>query len=421
MKLAVSRVLLILLLVAMLLLVSVVEAGTWSSPSMVTDPSLFGPSFSGSPSISGDGSKIAFLTSVDNASEIFVINSDGTGLSQLTKYTEFDNAEYLGEPSISDDGGKIAFQYDDGGGYEIFVINSDGTELKQLTDFEFAPGSSDPSISDDGSKIAFFRIDFETWNRGIFVINSDGTGEKQLTENVDRDFSMSGDGNKIAFLSCSDEFDFQYFVINTDGTGLTKLTQNSNNYQDINNNANPPSAPSISDDGSKVAFEGYVGKDREIFVINSDGTGLRQLTDNTEDDWAPAISGDGSRIAFQRTEYQEMTSNPKPIRPQVYVVNSDGTGLTQLTDDYERSFMFPSISDNGEKIVFWSFFWSGDPYSMADVEYENGIALVSCLSGSEDENDAPPTVPAAIVVGSILPLAVGVMVIFYLKKKPGKL
>jgi Tol biopolymer transport system component len=425
-KLVVFRVMLTLFLVATLLFVSIVKAGTWGSPSMVTDHAFSDERINERFSISGDGSKIAFVGGTLNFSgvsdlQIFVINSDGTGLTQLTNNTEFNNPQFLSmaNPSISGNTSKIAFQYDDGNGWEIFTINIDGTELAQLTDNtptgDCLVSSSDPSISDDGSKIAFFHVDFSTYNRGIFVINSDGTGMKQLTENFDRDFTMSGDGTKIAFLG-GDDFDFQYFVINSDGTELTKLTQNTNRYQDINYNANPPYAPSISDDGSKIAFEGYVGSDREIFIINSDGTGLKQLTDNDEDDWAPAISGDGSRIAFQRTEYQKMTSNPdaiKPIKPQVYVINSDGTGLAQLTNKTEEAFWNPSISDNGEKIAFWSYF-----YDPEEIEPEKtGISLVNYLADAEDENDGGLIVPAAMVIGGILPIAVGAMLVAYLKKR----
>jgi TolB protein len=388
-KLVVSRVMLFLLLVVTLVLVSIVEAGLWSSPSMVTDPAFCGPSISGCPSISGDGSKIAFETGMDKESEIFVINSDGSELKQLT-----DDSDDDGHPSISGDGTKITFTKrisgsdpDETHASEIFVVNSDGSELTQLTNNSeggYVP-SQEPSISGDGRKIAFKRVDFNTWDRGIFVINSDGTGEKQLTNSIyfDELPSINYDGSKIAFLG-GDDFDFQIFVINSDGRGLTQLTQNSNNYQATS--MHPFSGPSISGDGSKVAFEGYVGDDMEIFVVNSDGTGVRQLTDNTEDDWAPSISGDGSKIAFQRSlsdDNQELIN-----KSQIFVINSDGTGLTQLTDDSERWFMFPSISDNGEEIAFWSALWS-DPESEVDLEYEVGISLVSYLSDVEDKNGVP--------------------------------
>lgn len=382
---------------------------------MITDPNLCGMGISGCPSISGDGSKIAFATGIDNVTEIFVINSDGTGLTQLTNNTEFDNAEHLGTPSISDNGDKIAFQHHGDSGHEVFVINSDGTGLMQLTHFEVGPGAYEPSISGDGSKVTFRLVDFTTWNRGIFVINSDGTGEKQLTDSdfFDEQPSISYDGSKIAFLG-GDDFDFQYFVINSDGTGLTQLTQYTNKYQDVNNpNSMPPSGPSISADGSKVAFEGYVGEDTEIFVVNSDGTGLRQLTDNAENDWAPDISGDGRRIVFQRTSRQQEGI----AGMQLFVINCDGTELTQLSDDSERQFSFPSISDDGEKIAFWNSFWSGDPESSVDFEAETIISLVSYLVDAEDENDGGLTVTVAMVVGGILPIAVGAMLVAYLKKR----
>ena len=54
----------------------------------------------------------------------------------------------------------------------------------------------------------------------------------------------------------------------------------------------------ISDDGSKIAFARDDGEDWEVFVVNSDGTGLTQLTDNTVDDMDPSISADGSKVAF---------------------------------------------------------------------------------------------------------------------------
>ncbi len=429
-NLVVSCAMLILLLLPSLFLVSIVKAGVWSSPSKVTDPIFCRVTGDTRPSISGDGSKIAFNSDTDEFiswdklnMELFIINSDGTGLTQLTNDTKFNN-EYIGfgQPSLSDDGGKISFRFNDGTGYEVFVINSDGTGLRQLTDSEFGPGSSSgmsyPSISDDGSIIAFLRQDFESenWNRGIFVINSDGTEEKQLTKGEHGDFSMSGDGSKIAFLG-ADEFDFQYFVINSDGTGLTQLTRNTNQFQDINNDNIGTSAPSISDDGSKVAFVGYVGGDTEIFMINSDGTRLRQLTDNDESDWGPAISGDGNRIVFHRSALHQLGIK----ETRIFVINSDGTGLTQLTDDpynYDqsgRNFLYPSISDDGDRIVFWTHLWSGDY-----TNYENGIYLVSYLSDSEDSNGAAATFLSEIAVGGTLVAAAAVMVIVYLKKKPRK-
>jgi Tol biopolymer transport system component len=122
----------------------------------LTSP-LFTASDISRPSISGDGKKIAFYADLDanyerfqNYSDAFVVNSDGTGLIKLaTNLTLFD---YHGvTPSISADGSKIAFVSND---YEVFVVNSDGTELTQIPGFPKG-GHAELSISGDGSVIAF--------------------------------------------------------------------------------------------------------------------------------------------------------------------------------------------------------------------------------------------------------------------------
>ena len=97
--------------------------------------------------------------------------------------------------------------------------------------------------------------------------------------------SISGDGSKIAFQSFLDD-GYEIFVINSDGSGLKQLTSDGGD------------SPSISGDGSKIAFFSFVDGDTEIFVINSDGTGLTQLTNNTVKDAIPSISRDGTKIAY---------------------------------------------------------------------------------------------------------------------------
>ena len=270
---------------------------TFNTANTAYDGYPFNTAYDEHPSISGDGSKIAFYSDVDGDCEIFVINSDGTGLTQLTFNTAYDD-----KPSISGDGSKIAFESSVDGDWEIFVINSDGTGLTQLT-FNTAYDDK-PSISGDGSKIAFESSVDGDWE--IFVINSDGTGLTQLSSGGGHGDppSISGDGSKIAFD------DGAICVINSDGTGLTQLTSGS--------------YPSISSDGSKIAFHSYVDGNSEILVINSDGTGLTQLTSNTTAiDRVPSISGDGSKIAFQSDSDIFVVSYTPP--PTIESTNISGT------------------------------------------------------------------------------------------------
>jgi len=339
---------------------------------------------SAQPSISADGSAVAFTSRAnltgDNpggAGQIFVMNLDGTGLRQLTSglYGSYD-------PSISADGSVVAFESQanlTGGNPdrspEIFVVSSDGTGLLQLTsDPTETPyvyrWSRWPSISADGTVIAFASQSdllpggnpdhsFE-----IFVINSDGTGLWQLTTvigNVIGAPSISGDGLLVTFHSTRQVAGgapggpLQIFAMNVDGTGLTQLT-NDINYSSAN--------PSTSADGSAIAFDSradLTGENPdlsyEIFIISSDGTGLAQLTVDGEaiaGSRYPVISADGSVIAFEPCmDY----FGGGPVGEggwEIFAVNSDGTGLTQLTSDLDYSSRGPSVSGDGSLVAFAS-------------------------------------------------------------------
>jgi len=214
------------------------------------------------------------------------------GWSTPTQLT-FNTAIIDWYPSISGDGTKIVFMSAmSGDDWEIFVVNSDGSGLTQLTSNTLQ--DEGPCISGDGSKIAFHSFGVDFWPR-IFVVNSDGSGLTQLTTNTESNCwfsSISGDGTKIAFESdMTPDKGSEIFVVNSDGSGLTQLTTNTA----------WDGSPSISGDGTKIAFESNVDGDSEIFVVNSDGSGLTQLTSNTVTDCGPSISDDGTKIAFAST------------------------------------------------------------------------------------------------------------------------
>lgn len=310
----------------------------WGSPIQLT----FNSVNDYDPSISDDGSKIAFRSWSDRG-ESWVINSDGSDLLQLS-------SDWNYQTVISGDGSKIAFDaLNEDSDFDLCIINSDGSGLNPVSEASFYWYFS---INRDGSKIAFTP---ESHPPNIWIINSDGSGSTQLT-NFDFavDPSINADGSKIAFYGITDD-DFEIFMINSDGSGLTQLTDNTAD----------DSRPSISADGSKIAFESNLDGDNEIFVINSDGSGLTQLTDNTADDSSPSISDDGSKIAFMSDLDGDF---------EIFVINSDGSDLTQLTDNAAKD-GWPSISADGSKIAFESYL-DGDSEIFV-IEYEGSSDSIS--------------------------------------------
>ena len=87
-----------------------------------------------------------------------------------------------------------------------------------------------------------------------------------------------------------------------------------------------PAAVTFPGQNGKIVFNSRVnvgvGKG-EIFVMNPDGTGRTQLTSNTTDDTSPRWSPDGSRIVF---------TSERDGNYEIYIMSADGSGQTRLTN-----------------------------------------------------------------------------------------
>jgi len=105
-------------------------------------------------------------------------------------------------------------------------------------------------------------------------------------------------------------------------------------------------APAWSPDGRQVAFYSEVnGQAADLYVINADGTGLRQLTNTPVAEGYPSWSPDGTHIAFE--------SHTPDGNFDIYVMRADGSQVTRLTDHPMRD-VGPSWSPDGTRIVFMS-------------------------------------------------------------------
>lgn len=284
-------------------------------------------------SVSGPGpsgqERIVFHSDRTEDRQIFIMNPDGTGVTNLTPNTSLNI-----NPVISPDGSTILFSSGRNGGFQLFTMDIDGSNVKQITDFDDPATLREPSYSPDGSRIAFNAYADGSAARDIYVIDSDGTNLKRLTDNgttIDLNQVWSPNGDRIAFTSGRDG-DAEIYTMKPDGSDVKQLTHN--DYADA--------TPAWSPDGTKIAYASSPGEYADIYTMNADGTGKTQVTDAPETDEFPSWSPDGSEIVFETLREEGYVS-------ELYKKNADGSGsATKLTADTDLS---PYGSDSDP---FWS-------------------------------------------------------------------
>lgn len=285
------------------------------------------------PTLSNNGAKIAF-TSYDNNYYyyLYIIDIDGQNQKLLSKAKQF-----CGSPVWSPDDNRIAFVKNDnnvGGTYDIYSIQTDGSNEMRLTNQN---DNFSPQFSSDNTSIIFSSSNNNT--TGIYKMDIDG-GNKQLLTPKNKSFGdprISPNGNKILITS-NDRNGSQIFVMNSDGSNLKQITFTvSSKYLDTgfprDGNGNPVWSPN----GDKLAYVSYENGSPDIFIINSNGTGNKRLTDTPLRDENPVWTKDGNYILF--------SSNRNPnVAAQIYIMRIEGQLQTPLTN-YSGDNIYPIFVD----------------------------------------------------------------------------
>jgi Tol biopolymer transport system component len=235
--------------------------------------------------------------------------------------------------------GRVTFSRGD----DVYAMNADGTEERRLTE---AKGPEfDPTWSPDGSKVAYRDSTHGVNdNDEIFVVNADGTHRINLTRNSSNDWgpAWSPDGRHIAFNSSRDLLP-QLYVMDSDGSRVRRVTEREAEY------------PAWSPDGKRLVFMSQQPDARgtdpnyDVYVVDVDGSDLRQLTNYPgEDGWA-AWSPDGRHIAFTTSKDDEGQSGDIGPYWDIYTMDPDGQNKRRLIDIFGG---FPTWSPDGGLIMF---------------------------------------------------------------------
>jgi Tol biopolymer transport system component len=251
----------------------------------------------------GENGRIAYVFRLENGHhEIYTMNPNGTDRKQLT-----DNSVYDTSPTYSPSGTRIAFVSEqEGGASKIYTMNaSDGSDQRAL---KGSTGGQEPAYSPNGTKIVFAG---QGEDEDILVVKAkDGSAKKNLTntpplngyEVRERSPAYSPDGTKIVFYKETFRpHDVDLYTMNANGTGVKQITDYKGKEY----------SPDWSPSGHRIVFHQYApAKGVRIVTIKPDGTDRQVITEDGKD---PVWSPNGDKIAFSRDGH-------------VYTVNADGTG-----------------------------------------------------------------------------------------------
>ena len=189
--------------------------------------------------------------------------------------------------------------------------------------------ASNPTWSADGKRIAFARAHGDSSE--IYVMNADGSGQRRLSRLTGREVSLAYLDFRPQWSPDGKKIAFLRF--SGEDFFLWVINADGTGQRDVLEGRTVGEVFSWSPGGRKIAFESG-----GIQVVNVDGSGLRDLTQDEEDE-GPAWSPDGKKIAFWK------------VTGVISVMNADGSGVRKLTPKGSLSIL-PAWSPDGRKISF---------------------------------------------------------------------
>jgi len=213
--------------------------------------------------------------------------------------------------------------------YDLYSVRIDGQQMQRLTS---TPGyDAEGTISPDGKTIVWTSV--RDGDLDLYAMNLDGTEVRRLTDDVGYDGGafFSPDSTRIVYRAAHP----------TDPAEIAK-------YQDLLK--------------QRLIEPGQL----EIFVMNADGSGKKQVTSTNASNFSPFFHPDGNRIIFS----SNVETRGEGGRPSfhLYLVNDDGTGLERLTMEGHFN-SFPMFSPDGKHLV-----WVSDRHAKEPGEFNVFLA-----------------------------------------------
>jgi Tol biopolymer transport system component len=255
----------------------------------------------------------------------------------------------------------------DAGNSQIYIVSTDGTGLTNLTNDK--AWNFSPLVSPDKTKIAYLSSKERPFDSvtNLYVMNADGTNRTRLTDDgftSGMRFVWSPDGTKIAYES-SVEGQQEIIVATVDGK-LTRVTERAETYE-----ARPAWSSSDTVVFESISFDEYnMPNGASLMEAEVDGSGLKTVINYTKDTGNYVLSPDLSKIAF--VQARKVVPDDEYVY-SLHVMDIDGGNPQKVAEGFWHFDFDVRWSYDSRQIAFQASRWDQPMPRIFLVDLDKGV------------------------------------------------